>query len=488
MAKLFDIVPDKFFSILASPLKVLYAEAVFAIYQQYLLINFGLPREVVIDCLVHVIENEMGSSSDASLTQALDDEIWENSMLTAATVRDRAGFVLRKLEDCGWVAIETYSNYEQYVNLTDYAIRIIDTLDKIKRSYQAEYQGYVYATYTLLYSEEAGKQGHIALEKAYEQTEQLISGLKSLNHNIKRYIELVLKEKKPQEILKIHFEDYKQEILDRSYHRLKTSDNVSKYRPRIISKISEWYENDLWVAEIAAADVRRGRFKSIDEAKQDAYRRLDFIRQSYLNMDSLLEEIDRRNAQYANSSFMQIKYILNSSRNTEGQLLEILKYLAGLLKGPSHGKGSSVPALLGGLFRVYEQNFLDVASLYTARDVSKSHNPEDLVSLVELDPEERARAVARVRERLAGNMTREHINAFVLQQLGERESTRASQFPLATIEDLVRMIYVAAYSRSRTVDYTADFDGSRFRVLGVDGLLELKDILIKRKARAEAGL
>ncbi len=186
-------------------------------------------------------------------------------------------------------------------------------------------------------AEEAGKQGHIALEKAYEQTEQLISGLKSLNHNIKRYIEIVLKEKKPQEILKIHFEDYKQEILDRSYHRLKTSDNVSKYRPRIIRRISEWYENDLWVAEIAAADVRRGRFKSIDEAKQDAYRRLDFIRQSYLNMDGLLEEIDRRNAQYANSSFMQIRYILNSSRDTEGQLLEILKYLAGLLKRPSYG-------------------------------------------------------------------------------------------------------------------------------------------------------
>lgn len=484
MAKLFDIVPDKFFSILASPLKGLYAGAVFAIYQQYLLINFGLPREVVIDCLVQVIEEEMANSSDASLTQALDDEIWENSMLTAATVRDRAGFILRKLEDCGWVAIETYSNYEQYVNLTDYAIKIIDTLDKIKRSYQAEYQGYVYATYTLLYSEEAGKQGHIALEKAYEQTEQLISGLKSLNHNIKRYIELVLKEKKPQEILKIHFEDYKQEILDRSYHRLKTSDNVSKYRPRIISKISEWYENDLWVAEIAAADVRRGRFKAIDEAKQDAYRRLDFIRQSYLNMDNLLEEIDRRNAQYANSSFMQIKYILNSSRDTEGQLLEILKYLAGLLKGSSYGKGSSVPTLMGGLFSIYEQNFLDVASLYTAREISRSHNPEDLVSLAELDPEERAQALARVRERLASNMTREHINEFVLQQLGERESARASQFPLETIEDLVRMIYIAAYSHSRTVDYTAEFDGRRFRVMGADGLLELKDILIKRKVKA----
>lgn len=484
MAKLFDIVPDKFFSILASPLKALYAEAIFAVYQQYLLINFGLPREVVIDCLVEVIEEEMASSSDASLTRALDDEIWESSMLTAANIRDRASFILRKLEDCGWVTIETYSNYEQYVNLTDYAIKIIDTLDKIKRSYQAEYQGYVYATYTLLYSEEAGKQGHIALEKAYEQTEQLINGLKSLNHNIKRYIELVLKEKKPQEILKIHFDEYKQEILDRSYHRLKTSDNVSKYRPRIISKISEWYENDLWVAEIAAADVRRGRFKTLDEAKQDAYRRLDFIRQSYLNMDSLLEEIDRRNAQYANSSFMQIKYILNSSKDTEGQLLEILKYLAGLLKESLYGKDSIVPAQIRELFSLYEQNFIDIDSLYTAREISRIHNPEDLVSLAELDPEERAQAIAEVRRRLASNMTREHINQFVLQQLGERESARASQFPLKTIEDLIRMIYIAAYSHSRMVDYTVEFDGQRFTVAGDDGRFELRDFLIKKRAGA----
>ncbi|TEB07679.1 hypothetical protein Psch_01234 [Pelotomaculum schinkii] len=300
----------------------------FKIYDQYLLTSLGMERDVVIDVIVDYIEENW--EEEGQFAGALDDEIWDESLDNPAGFRDRAAFVLRKLESCGWLSTETYNNYKQYVNINDYAITILDTLDKVRKNRQAEYQGFVYATYTLLYAEDVERQASLALEKAFEQTEQLLNGLKSLNHNIKRYIERVLAEKQPKDILKIHFEDYKQEILDRSYHRLKTSDNVFRYRPKIIKRINKWYHDPAWVTATAAQEVERGRQASQAEAEKEIYHRLDYIRQTYTGMDEILEEIDRRNVQYANASFLQLKYILNSSKDLEGQLLEILKYLAGL--------------------------------------------------------------------------------------------------------------------------------------------------------------
>jgi hypothetical protein len=204
--RLFDIIPDKLFSVLASPLKEDYAAILFKIYEQYLLTTFGIEREVLVDIIVDYIEEKQESDY---FGRALDDEIWEESLDYPTGARDRAAFVLRKLESAGWLTVETYSDYKQYVTLNDYAIRILETLDKIRQNRQTEYQGFVFATYTLLHSSEADRQGNLALEKAYEQTEQLINGLKSLNHNIKRYIERVLSQKNPGEILRMHFQDYK---------------------------------------------------------------------------------------------------------------------------------------------------------------------------------------------------------------------------------------------------------------------------------------
>lgn len=150
--RLFDLIPEKLFSVLASPLKEDYAAILFKIYGQYLLTTFGIEREVLVDIIVdHIDEQE---ESDI-FGQALEDEIWEESMDDPAGARGRAAFVLRKLESTGWLTVETYSDYKQYITLNDYAIHILEALDKIRENRQAEYQGFVFATYSLLHSAEA---------------------------------------------------------------------------------------------------------------------------------------------------------------------------------------------------------------------------------------------------------------------------------------------------------------------------------------------
>lgn len=474
---LFNIVPEKLFSVLASPLKEYYSDILFLIYDQYMLTSFSIEREVIIDIISDYIEGRMDNTT---FSTGLDDEIWEESLQDASGIRDRASFILRKLELTGWITVETYSNYQQYINLNDYSIRILDALDKVRKNYRAEYQGYVYATYTLLYSEEANRQSNIALEKAYEQTEQLISGLKSLNHNIKRYTEKVFQQKRPQEILKLHFEEYKSEIIDKSYHRLKTSDNVSRYRPKITGRISRWYNDDKWVLAVAAEEVKRDKFRELDDAKRDIYRKLDFIRQSYENMDGLLDEIDRRNGQYADASYMQLRYMLNSSRNVEGQILEIMKYVSKLLTVGKAGRWDYLDDEAGRLFSFYTQNFIDAESIYKPHEAARVHQAVELDDFG-LSEQKKKESVQKIREKLQNRMTREKINEYILHKLGEKDSIKAHELGIEAIDDFLKLIYAAVYSRSKLVDYSVDFQGEY--VESGQESYRYKDVEIKSKGR-----
>ena len=65
----------------------------------------------------------------------------------------------------------------------------------------------------------------------------LITGLKSLNANIKRYIDELTKHSTVAEIMDALLNDYYTNVVDKAYHRLLTSDNVSKFRPEIIERM-----------------------------------------------------------------------------------------------------------------------------------------------------------------------------------------------------------------------------------------------------------
>jgi len=477
--ELFSIIPENLFNVFSGKLKADYASILFKVYEQYKLVPLSIEREVIIDIISDYLEERQESKT---FREALTEE-FADEMEYPENWRERAGFFLRKLEKYGWVMIETHNDYRQYVNLADYAIDVLETLDKIRKNVKKEYQGYVYATYSILYSEEAKRQGLVALEKAYEQTEMLLNGLKSLNHNIKRYTEVVLKKKQPRDILEIHFEQYKQEILDKSYHRLKTSDNVFKYRPRIIQRVDEWMEDSRWVLKLAREGLKRGSFEDMEEARQAVYRQLDFIKQAYQNMDYLLEEIDRRNTDYAATSYRQLEYILNTSHSTQGQLIEVLKYLSSQIRDESNelSRRDDLPPAYQELFSLFAQKFIDDGSLYKVREYSRTHEPVYLQELQALGSEEKAQISKKSRERLKNRITRDKVNSFVLKKLGERSSMRASEMDIMTLRDYLYLIYTVAYSGSRRVNYRVEFKGERVTSTSSKGHFSFRDVLIKRK-------
>lgn len=97
---IYNVIPDKFFSPLASPNKKVYADCIFLIYK---LMNsqlaFGIERDLIIDCLMDYFNEHQEELVD------------EDDIKNIKSSRDKAGLILRKLYEYGWVDQDQTKNY-----------------------------------------------------------------------------------------------------------------------------------------------------------------------------------------------------------------------------------------------------------------------------------------------------------------------------------------------------------------------------------------
>jgi len=481
---LFEIVPDSFFTVLASPLRRHYAEVLFAIYDKYRHITLGIPREAVVQEIVDYINKETatGDGAAGSILDEEDDDGTGGTGDRAASENPRAvaARFLRRLEKSGWIHVEVNQRFEEFVNLTDTAIQVLDALAKVRERQSLEYEGYVYTTYRLLEdvstNPAAREKGHLILQQAYELTDRLVRNLKLLNHNIRIYINRLLEQKHPKDILELTLEGYKREILDQNYLQLKTSDNVSRYRPRILLRVNEWLNNGEWLAAAAAAQARGPRSTDQATAEAELRHRLLFIRRSYLEVDDILEEIDRKNSRYISVAVNHLQLTLTSTANTVGQLSRLITFLGAELAAQEGKKGEKpLPLGLERLFSLYPQSFIDVYSLYTPRAVVNRHTAPRLPEVT--DESERAKARREFAQRAARRLSRDKVYAYVDRIIGPATSKLASEFPLSGLEDFIYLIAAALYSSDRSAPYTVHWQGER---KDVDGF-EFPEMVIRRK-------
>lgn len=534
---LFQIIPDGFFGILASPVKSIYSHILLLIYDMSRHYGFGIPRENLTEeiqeylelletggvpigdseplasegaiqrgdetrvtaqlqpsALAQLLEKDLNENFDENLQRGVSPVLTDLNDLqsdalgdslaspqphgeeTAAlrSPRERANDIIRKFKRAGWIDIEVRSDYREIVVVPDYAMEILRALHKITSQEKPSYRGYVYGTYAALV--EATEPRADAVNVAYEGTSELIGYLHSLYQNIKRYTKKILAQKRPQDILAIHFLEYQQEILDKAYHQLKTSDSVYKYRSRILHTVRTWKSDPAVISTLARNAVEEKLVAgSIADARSDMLAKLSFIEASYANIDEVLREIDRKNEQYARASLQQVKYFLNNSQDTEGKLINLLGLMGSCIAQRLIRKEAVF--FVDRSFSLTHVGVLDSGSLYAPRK-AREHVPAEIR---EEKPDDAAIEAAhrRLSRSLFRRITYEEIDNWVNQKLGERDNIRASEMNVESLDDFVRLIYAAAYSQNRRVSYTIEPLDSMAE--SADGLFRFTDVIVRRK-------
>ena len=450
---MFHIIDEHFFVPLASPNKLVYWECIcklFSVMDHQL--SFGVERDVLVEELQYYFEQTQAA-------ELAEEEVEGKS------ARDKANWMLRKLENYGWIDIETDKSYVQRVNFKEYAVKVIRTLLEIAEGKQIEYQGYIYTIYSLVRS--TTDNPGIVLLSIVENTDMLITGLKNLSSSIKHYIDELTRYKTPAEIMNVLFNDYIENIVDKAYHRLLTSDNVSKFRPEIIERLESKSRSKAYVDK-ASEELAGIREISKEEAEELVYHYIHQVVDAFQNMDEILSEINRKNTQYQRAAINRAKFYLIGGEDVRGQLKEILSGMNEEINRDTMDlNGIYRIEFMDEIIRIYSSAVIDEKSFYTPIEGKKIFEPATILE-EEPDLEFRNEKMRKMLEKLARVLNPEKVNDYVITQLGDRKDMLASELPLDNTDDFVKMIYTRLYGQRKNMKYSItvnemiDKDGYRF--------------------------
>lgn len=458
---MFQILPENFFVPLSSPNKTVYWECIcklFSVMKHQL--SFGVEREVLVDELQYYFE------------QSVSADIVEEDF-SGADSRGKANGILRRLEYYGWIEIETDKSYVQKVNFKEYSVRLMKTLLEIEGGKQIEYQGYIYTIYSLV----RGTTDHpgVVLLQILENTDLLITGLKNLNSNIKHYIDELTRHSTVAEIMDALFNDYITNIVDKAYHRLLTSDNVSKFRPEIIERLESKSRNKTYI-EKASLEIAGLQEINLDTAKEQVYLYLHEVIEAFRNMDDILNEINQKNTQYQRAAINRAKFLLSGNEDIRGQLKDILLGMNEVINAEKMELGGIYEiGFLEQLIRIYSCNFLDESSFYSPIEGKKEFMPQQM-HRKEPDMELRQEKMRHMMEKMQKILSPGKIDEYVNNYMENKEEILATELPLSNVEDFVKIIYVRLYGQRKNMKYRIETTEEK----EVNGF-RFKDFRIRRK-------
>ncbi len=114
--KFFEAVPSELFSPLASPNRILYADALDVLYAAYQE-NLKIREDVLYSMLRGRLEQEL---ADATFE---DEDIDEEEL---RDISGRARFLIRKLCSKGWFEKERGDDFEEYITIPNYSSRLLE--------------------------------------------------------------------------------------------------------------------------------------------------------------------------------------------------------------------------------------------------------------------------------------------------------------------------------------------------------------------------
>ncbi|MDR3356243.1 MAG: DUF5716 family protein [Spirochaetaceae bacterium] len=394
----FATLPENFFSPLVWANRRHYAALLVLYYRIFQENSRGLERELVIREFAAYFATRQVSlveeADQAGSDQADADQDGQNDAARAETEqqdgqaaaaerqndRTLAAAFLRRLIASGWLSDETLADYSRIVNITPYARPFFEALASVEEGLKTEYESHVVAIYSLLYNDAVAENGHYAVRNAHGATMALIDSLKILSGSIKSHYERFTREvvsaslkhrdiaEEGEEapaapeagalisnILHLHYDVYAGEILDGAYKRLKTSDNLSRYRPRIIKKVADLLADEPWL-DTSARKLSRNNSQPLEDNRRRLRTMLNEIRDTLRAVDPLLEDIDRRNMQYARSSTERVKALLEPDSTIAGKI--------GILVRKIHGQNDMAEAEAPFRHRLHRVKTVARESLY----------------------------------------------------------------------------------------------------------------------------
>lgn len=452
-----NIIPKQFFSLLTGKNQSLYIACLMEVYRAYeqgsiLGLDKSMAKQVIMDYLdVHPLGSELEADED-------DQEVAH---------RDVANYVLRRFEECEWIDVDINNDYDEILNFRDYAITIIESLREIgndsiygEDSEGHEFRGYIYTVYSLLKSQD-GEYGMV-IEQVYKNTAAFVREIRKLDSRLKYYIRTIVENTEIKDLITL-LVNYKVELVDQAYRRLKTSDNINKYRLEIIKKLESFQQDPVTMEKIAKEFMIKTH-NNKELAMVRANKRIDDMIDIYNSINYIIDEIDQKNKVYVNSTIAKIKFLLSDDENVISKLSKILRYTATEIK---QKKTKRAMANIEPLFQMASYAQIGSSSLYTPRGFYKR---VDSQYLAENNGGPGVRLQEEFYKEFERNYSEDVIYEYLMKFFKDNPSIKASEIIRGDMseEAVLRLLYILVYAGDELDYYIQplenEIDHTRFKL------------------------
>lgn len=455
---IFDVLPANFFYIFASKNKSLYSNCLKLIFDKTQSeVTFSYSREQLVLDIVELIE----SSNHVEF-----DEIED---VATKSYKDKANVLIRKLKECGWILEGLNTDYSKTVFFSNVALPFINAIDDIYEntrqsvtfdeetnysySTRVEIDGYAYSIYALLKNTTKLKKSSVLLQVT-ENTKLMLNSLKQLNYKIKSYSDSVKALVSVDEAIKDFFTEYTSEVLYKNYHKIKTLDNVSKYRNQIITSLSSKLRSGTYIKEVANELLAADIYETMDEAMLKVKEMILYSIDSIQNIDDIIKAIEEENYMYTNIILKKTKFMIENNDDVEGYLKQILKRVS-----ESYDDELDIQNLFG----LYSVGYIDNESLYKPRKSRTIFKQQRL----SVDMTDNIFDSPELLDKLKGSShSMKSINEKVKNMLEGVDQLTIEEIPLDTVLDFIALIYIIIYA-SKSSDYNVDYLDENVVISGV---------------------
>jgi len=428
---LFKIVDERFFTPLTSKNKRIYVKALLLLHDQ-----FKLEWRIAKSDLSIMLTNELRSEYEF---YQFDEE--EDQSYSAFS-----NLIMRKLEETKWIEYEYgEKDFQQYIIIPEYAISFIETIYEVINGKSVEYNTYVYSTYSSLKQAHGDQKDYLnAFLIAHKNTTELLSKLKTLLTNIKRYHKNLSDHSDIASIAREHFHEFKTEISDKIYHPLKTFDSVPRFKGPIIEIINDWIVDDDIINKIVEDGINRKHFEE-EMAMEHVVFMMNEIVEIYERVNALLKLIDQKNTAYTKATIERMEYMLNVDGSIKGKLVNILKKL------PEYTESTF------DLFNVSTVTNLCEASLYKRREqvIRKSKGVEFLPEMNQLDMKSE---VEDLRKQIDTSYNNKQIQAYMRSAFGNQNEIDSSDIDIIDDDGYIKLILSMLKHDDRQSFYKVEFE------------------------------
>ena len=456
---IFNTVATDFFKPLAGKNREIFADCIEIIYNVYMHeLSFGIEKEYVLNKLIDYFSNQS------------DDLVFEDSQV-AVNPRDKSNEVLRRLKECGWIEYETASDYTIHITLLEQAAAMVEALHNIQNHNEMEYEASIASIYSILKNDDLySKPYRYILKEVYLRTKDLINELKKLNTGIKKYIDRITLDKEADEIIKMFFE-YQNNIGSKAFMRIHTSENASRFRGFILERLQQIKDNH------SLMNLAVKEYKELEECDSDIEAETAILG-IISNVSNALEytysdiehEITVKNDRYVQTAVARAKFKLTNGNDITGKLSAILKTIADEINENDEPLNDYISDDVEKLFELLPQSVIDDDSLAPVVISRNAVPPEEITVTDTGSEEERTEIRRKIKEKQADKFSRKNIGKYVSTLLSDKKSVLASEIPIHSRRDMLRVIYIGLYGRCGKNDYTVsgldnevDVNGCKFR-------------------------